>query len=59
MCSVLDGRCSDEPNGALAVARAMSRLAVLRSVMSDIASQLQVKTPLHVHAPAKINHPEM
>lgn len=41
-CSLLDGRCSDEATGAMAVARAMSRLAVLRSVVGDISSQLQV-----------------
>lgn len=41
-CRLLDGQCSDEPSGAMAVAKAMSRLAALRSVLSDVSSQLQV-----------------
>ncbi|KAK9839950.1 hypothetical protein WJX74_001028 [Apatococcus lobatus] len=38
---VLKGNCSDEPTGAMAVAKAMSRLAILRSVLTDVSSQLQ------------------
>ena len=41
-CRVLDGNCGDEPTGAMAVAKAMSRLAALRSVLSNVSSQLQV-----------------
>ncbi|KAK9866966.1 hypothetical protein WJX84_003788 [Apatococcus fuscideae] len=37
----VQARCSDEPSGAKAVAKAMSRLAVLKGVLSDVSSQLQ------------------